>query len=277
MRGMGVEVKEVPYDSGTTDMSALEAAVDNDTAAVIVQTPNFFGCIEEMEEAAKAAHNSNALMIAVVNPITLGVLKPPGEYGADIAVGDGQPLGIPMSYGGPYLGFFACTEKILRKVPGRLIGLAKDGEGRRGFVMTLQAREQHIRRDKATSNICTNQALMAIRALVFLCSLGKEGIREIGEINVRNSHYAYDSICSNPEIKGKFDAPFFNEFAVQLEVSPQELNEQLVKHGILGGVPLGWWYPELADCMLICVTETKTKEQIDHFTKTLEELNCRTS
>jgi len=277
MRGMGIEVEEVGYDNGTTDMSALDAAVDNDTAGVIMQSPNFFGCIEEMETAVKAAHDNNALLIAVVNPITLGVLKPPGEYGADIAVGDGQPLGIPMSYGGPYLGFFACTEKILRKVPGRLIGLAKDGDGRRGFLMTLQAREQHIRRDKATSNICTNQALMAIHALVFLCCLGKEGIREVGELNIKNSHYACESICSNPEIGRKFDAPFFNEFVVELEVSPKELNEQLVKHGILGGIPLGWWYPELADSMLICVTETKTKEQIDRFTKILEELNCRAS
>ena len=142
-------------------------------------------------------------------------------------------------------------------------------------MMTLQAREQHIRRDKATSNICTNQALMAIRALIFLCCLGKEGMREVGEHNIKNSHFAREAICSNPEIRKKFDAPFFNEFVVELEVSPQELNEQLAAHGILGGVPLGWWYPELEECMLICVTETKTKEQIDRFTKALEELNCR--
>ena len=277
LRGMGTEVVEVPYKDGVTDLSALDEAIDDDTAAVIMQSPNFFGCIEEMETASSAAHKKNALFIAVVNPITLGVLKPPGEYGADIAVGDGQPLGIPTSYGGPYLGFFACTEKVLRKVPGRLIGLAKDTEGRRGFVMTLQAREQHIRRDKATSNICTNQALMAIRALIFACALGREGIREVGELNINNSHYAYEKVTSITDISGKFEAPFFNEFVVQMDSPPREVNEKLLEQGILGGVPLGWWYPELDDCMLICVTETKTVEQINRFARTLEGINCRTA
>jgi glycine dehydrogenase subunit 1 len=227
-----------------------------------------------MEAASALTHRKGASFVAVVNPITLGILKPPGEYNADIAVGDGQPLGIPLSYGGPYLGFFACSEKILRKVPGRLIGLAKDKNGRRGFVMTLQAREQHIRRDKATSNICTNQALMAIRALIFLCCLGKEGIREVGEMNVRNSHYAADRISSLHGFSNKFSAPFFNEFVVHSDVPIEELNERLLESGILGGAPLGWWYPELKDCMLICVTETKSKEKLDHFTKILEGINC---
>ena len=277
MKGMGVEVVEVGYDNGSTDISALDAAIDDNTAGVVLQSPNMFGCIEQMESASTAAHDKNAVFIAVVNPMSLSILKPPGEYGADIAVGDGQPLGIPLSYGGPYLGFFACTEKILRKVPGRLIGLARDTKGRRGFVMTLQAREQHIRRDRATSNICTNQALMAIRALVYLCCLGKEGIREVGEINVRNSHYLSEKLRSAPGMTMQFDVPFFNEFVVKTDAPPEELNERLLEHGIIGGVPLGWWYPELTDCMLLCATETKTKEQMDTFSETLEEINCQVS
>ena len=275
MRGMGIEVAEVHYNSdGLTDMASLDKAITDETAGVIIQSPNFFGCIEDMAAAAEMTHKKSASFVAVVNPITLGILKPPGEYGADIAVGDGQPLGIPLSYGGPYLGFFACSEKILRKVPGRLIGLAHDKKGRRGFVMTLQAREQHIRRDKATSNICTNQALMAIRALIFLCCLGKEGIREVGEMNIRNSHYALEKISSLHGFKKKFKAAFFNEFVVQSETPAEELNERLLENAIVGGVPLGWWYPELKDCLLVCVTETKTKEKIDRFTKILESMNC---
>jgi len=277
LKGLKTEIVEIAYKDGVTDLAQLEQIVDDDTAAVIIQSPNFFGCIEDMEAASGIAHKKDSQFIAVVNPITLGVLKPPGEYGADIAVGDGQPLGIPTSYGGPYLGFFACTEKILRKVPGRLIGLAKDTEGRRGFVMTLQAREQHIRRDRATSNICTNQALMAIRALIFACALGREGIREVGELNINNSHYACEKITSIADISRKFDAPFFNEFVVQMDSPPREVNEKLLEQTILGGVPLGWWYPELNNCMLLCVTETKTVEQIDRFTRTLEGINCRTA
>jgi glycine dehydrogenase subunit 1 len=274
MKGMGIEVREVAFNGGLTNMNALDTAITDETAGVIMQSPNFFGCIEDMEAASAITHKKGASFVAVVNPITLGILIPPGEYNADIAVGDGQPLGIPLSYGGPYLGFFACNDKILRKIPGRLIGLAKDRNGRRGFVMTLQAREQHIRRDKATSNICTNQALMAIRALIFLCCLGKEGIREVGEINVRNSHYASEKISSLHNLKNKYNAPFFNEFVVQSEMPIEELNERLLENNIFGGVPLGWWYPEMKDCMLMCVTEMKTKEKIDRFIKIMEEINC---
>ena len=241
---------------------------------MILQSPNFFGSIEDMQSAGEIAHKAGAQFVAIVNPISLGILKPPGEYGADIAIGDGQPLGIPLNYGGPYLGFFTCTEKLLRKVPGRLIGLAKDRNGRRGFVMTLQAREQHIRRDKATSNICTNQALMALRAGIFLCCLGKEGIREVGELNAAGSHYAQEKLCATSIFSSRFGAPFFNEFVVRSDVEPEELNHKLVEHGIFGGVPLGWWYPELKDSLLVCVTETKTLKQIDHYAKVLEEMNC---
>lgn len=274
MKGMGIEVREVPFNGGLTDITALDAAIDNETAGAIVQSPNFFGCIEDMELISEMVHKKGSSFVAVVNPISLGVLKSPGEYNADIAVGDGQPLGIPLSYGGPYLGFFACNDKVLRKIPGRLIGLANDKNGKRGFVMTLQAREQHIRRDKATSNICTNQALMAIRALIFLCCLGKDGIREVGEINIRNSHYAIEKISLLNGFSRKFRAPFFNEFVIQSQMPVEDLNERLLEKNIFGGVPLKWWYPELKDCLLICVTETKTIEKIDRFIKILEGINC---
>jgi len=279
MHGLDVKVVEVPVtDNGLTDMVALDAAVDDETAAVIMQSPNFFGCIEAMAEGADAAHRTGALFVAVVNPISLGVLAPPGEYGADIAVGEGQPLGVPLAYGGPYLGFFTCSEKVMRKMPGRLVGMTTDRKGRRGFVLTLQAREQHIRRDKATSNICSNQALIALRALIYLCTLGREGIREVGELNLRYSHYAAEQVTSVPGFEPRFDAPFFNEFVVKCSADPAVVNQRLWQEsGILGGVELGRWYPEFKDCLMLCVTETKTKEHIDALASALESLPCRVS
>jgi glycine dehydrogenase subunit 1 len=277
MRGLGIEIAEVSVTrSGLTDLAALDEATDDATAAVIVQSPNFFGCIEAMADAAAVAHRKDALLVAVVNPISLGVLAPPGEYGADIAVGEGQPLGIPLAYGGPYLGFFTCTEKVMRKVPGRLVGMTTDRKGRRGFVLTLQAREQHIRRDKATSNICTNEALMALRALIYLCALGRDGVREVGELNLRVGHYAAEQIGAVPGFELHFDAPFFNEFVVRCPAEPAEVNRQLRQDaGIIGGLDLGRWYPELKDCLMLCVTETKTKENIDALAAALEGLPCR--
>jgi len=265
MHGLGVEVAEVPAtQKGVTDLDALKATVDEKTAAVIVQSPNFFGCIEAMGDGAEIAHGREALFVAVVNPISLGVLAPPGEYGADIAVGEGQPLGVPLAYGGPYLGFFTCTEEVMRKVPGRLVGMTTDRHGQRGFVLTLQAREQHIRREKATSNICTNEALVALRALMYLCALGREGIREVGELNLRFSHYAAEKVTAVDGYELRFDAPFFNEFVITCPVEPAEVNRHLLDTAhIVGGVELGRWYPEFKDGLMLCVTETKTKEQID--------------
>ena len=277
MHGLDVEVVEVPTTkNGLTDLAALEQATDEQTAGVIMQSPSFFGCIEPMADGAEIAHRNGALLVAVVNPISLGVLAPPGEYGADIAVGEGQPLGIPLAYGGPYLGFFTCSDKVMRKVPGRLVGMTKDRAGRRGFVLTLQAREQHIRRDKATSNICTNQALMALHALIYLCAVGPNGIREVGELNVRASHYAAEKIAALAGFELRFDAPFFNEFVVRCPTDPAEINRQLWREaGIIGGLELGRWYPELKDCLMFCVTETKTKENIDALASSLESLACR--
>jgi glycine dehydrogenase subunit 1 len=279
MHGLGVRVVEAAFaENGQTDLAALKETVDETTAGVIVQSPNFLGCIEPMAEAAKAAHGAGALFIAVVNPITLGVLAPPGEYGADVAVGEGQPLGIPLAYGGPYLGVFTCSMDVMRKVPGRLVGMTSDLKGRRGFVLTLQAREQHIRREKATSNICTNQALMALRALIYVCALGREGIREVGELNLRYSHYAAEKVAAVAGFEVRFEAPFFNEFVVRCPAEPAEINRQLWQDaGIIGGLELGRWYPELKDCMMLCVTETKTKQNIDALASTLESLPCTVS
>ncbi|MBN1916427.1 MAG: aminomethyl-transferring glycine dehydrogenase subunit GcvPA [Verrucomicrobia bacterium] len=279
MYGLGIEVVEVPYaQNGQTDLAALKAAIDANTAGVIVQSPNFFGCIEEMADVADAAHAGDALLVAVVNPITLGVLVPPGEYGADIAVGEGQPLGIPLGYGGPYLGFFTCSHDVMRKIPGRLVGMTTDRKGRRGFVLTLQAREQHIRREKATSNICSNQALMAIRALIYTCALGKQGIGEVGRLNLCYSHYAAKKVAAVPGFEPRFDAPFFNEFVVKCSTPPAEINRGLWQEaGIVGGLELGRWYPELKDCLTLCVTETKTQDNIDALAATLESLPCRVS
>ncbi len=273
LRGAGVSVDELPYEDGVTSLSAIEGEANEQTAAVVLQSPNFFGCIEDMERASEIAHEKGSLLIAVVNPISLGVLAPPGEYGAEIAVGDGQPLGNDLSYGGPHLGFLACTEALRRKMPGRVVGMTDDADGNRGFVLTLQTREQHIRREKATSNICTNHALNALRACIYLCCLGKEGIRRLGELNVHKSHYLLERLSEIEGLNPTFSSPFFNEFAVRFPQPVGKLSSHLAKSGVVGGagVELGRWYPELKDSMLICVTETKSRAQLDDFAAALEE------
>jgi len=266
LEGYKIEFVEIPHSGGLFDESALKKESNDRTACVIVQNPNFFGCIEKVEKIESICHSAGALLIACVNPISLGVLKSPGEYNADIAVGEGQPLGIPLSYGGPYLGFFAVKEKHMRKMPGRIAGMTKDIEGKRGFVLTMQAREQHIRREKATSNICTNEGLMALAACVYLSLIGKEGIKEIARQNVLKSHYMKDELLKLSGFKMAFDAPSFNEFVLSCSREPDKIIGDLLKHGIIGGLPLGKFYPEMKNCMLVCVTETKTKEEIDKFT-----------
>lgn len=265
LEGYKMEFIEIPHAGGLFDEAALKKAADDRAACVVVQNPNFFGCVEKMDKIESICHSCGALLIGCVNPISLGVLKPPGEYNADIAVGEGQPLGIPMNYGGPYLGFFAVKEKHMRKMPGRVAGMTKDIEGKRGFVLTMQAREQHIRREKATSNICTNEGLMALAACVYLSLIGKEGIKEIARQNVLKSHYLKDKILKLSGFKSAFDAPFFNEFVVRCGKEPDKITGDLLKHGVIGGLPLGKFYPDMKECMLICVTETKAKEDLDKF------------
>jgi glycine dehydrogenase subunit 1 len=258
--------------SGQTDLDDVKRLVDADTAAVLVQYPNFFGCLEELGDLADIAHQAGALLVVSVDPIGLGLLKPPGEFGADIVTGEGQALGTSLSFGGPYLGLFATRMQYVRQMPGRVIGQATDSQGRRGFVLTLQAREQHIRREKATSNICTNEALVALAATVYLAAMGKGGLKRAAELCYHRAHYAADQISRLKGFALAFDAPFFKEFAVRLPQAPAAVNAHLFDRGIIGGYDLGRDYPELANTMLVCVTEMNPKDEIDCLVQALEEL-----
>ncbi|MEQ6000290.1 aminomethyl-transferring glycine dehydrogenase subunit GcvPA [Bacillus amyloliquefaciens] len=261
-KGQYIEVVEVPAKNGATDLEALEHAVCDETAAVIVQYPNFFGQIEPLKDIEPLAHKGNSQLIVSSNPLALGILRPPGAYGADIVVGDAQPFGIPAAFGGPHCGYFAVTKKLMRKVPGRLVGQTEDENGRRGFVLTLQAREQHIRRDKATSNICSNQALNALAASVAMTALGKNGVKDMARQNILKADYARRQ-AEKAGLHVAFDGPIFNEFAVRLNLPVKEANRRLLQDGIIGGYDLGLAYPELNQHMLIAVTELRTKEEID--------------
>ncbi|KKB37267.1 aminomethyl-transferring glycine dehydrogenase subunit GcvPA [Bacillus thermotolerans] len=269
-KGQGIEVIEVPYKNGATDLESLNSLVDRDTAAVIVQYPNFFGVVEPLADVEKAAHGEGAMFVVSANPLSLGILTPPGKFGADIVVGDAQPFGIPAQFGGPHCGYFAVTKKLMRKVPGRLVGQTKDEEGQRGFVLTLQAREQHIRRDKATSNICSNQALNALAASVAMTALGKNGVRESAEQNLQKAHFAKEAL-KQQGVDIVFEAPTFNEFVIRLNKPVKDVNSQLLKQGIIGGYDLGLVYKELKNCMLVAVTEMRTKEEIELFAKEVGE------
>lgn len=273
-RGLNLEVIEVGFEGGVTKLDELQAAVGADTAAVIVQSPNFFGCIEDIAAIEPVIHGAGGLLVVSSNPLSLGLLEPPGKLGADIVVGDTQPFGIPASFGGPSCGYFAVSSAWMRRMPGRIVGQTVDRDGKRGFVLTLQAREQHIRREKATSNICSNQALLALCASVYLSTLGKQGIREVAELNVQKAHYAARTFAGRAKLDIPFAAPFFNEFVVKLGAGADvaALNGKLLEHGFIGGYDLGRDYPELAGYMLVAVTEQRSREDIDQFADRLEEL-----
>lgn len=270
-QGMGLEI--VGSDLLPEDIASLLELVNSDTAILAVQTPNFLGQIEDMTKAAATAHDRDALFCVVANPISLGLFKSPGEYGADIVTGEGQPLGIPLNYGGPYLGYFATKEKFVRKMSGRIAGQTVDTEERPGFVLTLSTREQHIRREKATSNICSNQGLMTLAAAVYLSTLGKCGLRKVAELNFHKAHYAAKII---DEIKGfsvNRDKVFFNEFMVKCPLPVRDINRHLLEEwGIIGGYDLGRDYPHLANHMLVAVTEVNTSEEIDDLAAAMKEL-----
>ncbi len=268
----GLEVVEIDYKDGVTDQAKLAEAIDADTAAVLVQSPNFFGAIEDLGAIEPLIHAVRGLFVVSANPLALGILETPGKLGADIVVGDAQPLGIPASLGGPTCGFFAVAEPLMRRMPGRIVGQTVDRNGKRGFVLTLQAREQHIRREKATSNICSNQALLALCASVYLSVMGKEGMREVGGLNIRKSHYAAGKLGELNGAAPAFTAPFFNEFVLKLPEgsSVSEINSKLIQAGFIGGYDLGRDYPELTGHMLIAVTEKRSKSEIDQFAKLLE-------
>lgn len=265
------EVVEIDLDGTVTDLKKLEAAVDDETAAVAVQYPNFYGSIEDLEKIQSFIEDKKALFIVYANPLALGLLTPPGSFGADIVVGDTQPFGIPAQFGGPHCGYFATTKKLMRKVPGRLVGQTQDDKGNRGFVLTLQAREQHIRRDKATSNICSNQALNALASSIAMSALGKQGIYEIAVQNIEHANYAKQQF-----IKKGFevlDGTSFNEFVVKFDKPIQQVNEELVKYNIIGGFDLGVVSDDFKNHMLIAVTELRTKDEIDTFVEKAGELN----
>ncbi|MGG3841461.1 aminomethyl-transferring glycine dehydrogenase subunit GcvPA [Anoxybacillus kestanbolensis] len=267
-KGPGLEVVEIPYKNGVTDVDALQKEMNEDVACVIVQYPNFFGQIEPLKEIEPIAHAHKGMFVVASNPLALGVLTPPGQFGADIVVGDAQPFGIPTQFGGPHCGYFAVKSALMRKIPGRLVGQTTDEEGRRGFVLTLQAREQHIRRDKATSNICSNQALNALAASVAMTALGKNGVKEMATMNIQKAHYAKEAFVNNG-LHVVFTGPFFNELVVRMNKPVAEINKKLLEKRIIGGYDLGRDYPELQNCMLIAVTELRTKEEIDTLVKEL--------
>ena len=262
-RFKGITVLEYGMKNGRADSADLASKLSEHTAAVIVQTPNFFGAIEELAELAKLAHDHQALLIVSCDPISLALLKPPGELGADIVVGEGQPLGQPLSFGGPYLGFFAATQKLLRKMPGRIVGQTVDANNKRGFVLTLQTREQHIRREKATSNICSNQALNALAATMYLTAMGKQGLAEAAAQCAQKSHYACSQLLKTGLFTPLMSAPFFKEFALAYKGDVHKLNRTLFADKMIGGYEIGKSYPEYKNGWLVAVTEKRTKEEID--------------
>lgn len=262
---------EPGYDL-TAGPESLESFLDDKTSLVLVQYPDFFGRVYDYSELAQSVHDAGALLAVSVNPLALGLLRPPGDFGADIVTGEGQPLGIPLSYGGPYLGLFATREEYVRKMAGRLVGETVDNRGQRAYVLTLTAREQHIRRDRATSNICTNQGLMALAAVVHVSLLGKQGLRQVAELNYHKAHYAADAIAKLDGYELWSNDPFFNEFVIRCPHSVENLNVHLLEHQILGGYDLGQDYPELKDHMLIAVTEMNTKFDIDVLVDVLAEV-----
>ena len=261
--GYRAEVVEVGLEDGATDAAALAAAVDGETAAVFLQSPNFLGAVEDVEALGAAAKEHGALLVVAVDPMTLGVLKPPGECGADVALGEGQPLGNRLDFGGPSFGFFCGTEALIRRMPGRIAGETDDVDGRRGFVLALQTREQHIRREKATHNICTAQALNALAAMVHLAWLGREGFRELGELLVRRTAYARERLAAVDGAEPLHGAPVAREFALRLDAPVERVLERCAERGIAAGYPLGRDYPEHEDGLLVAITERRTKEQID--------------
>ena len=257
----GIEIEMIPAKDGVTDLSTLNSQLSTDVAGVLVQQPNFYGIVEDYGGFADACHNQKALFIMNSVAADLAVLKTPGEWGADIAVGDGQSLGIPMQWGGPYVGYMCCTEKLIRKMPGRIVGMTQDNRGQRAFVLTLQAREQHIRRQKATSNICSNQSLMALWATVYMSLMGKQGLKEAAELSYAGAHYLCDELVKTGKFTLAYNQPFFNEFVVRYSGDVDALQKRFTENGIFGGIKLD------ADKLMFAVTEKRTKEEVDNLVK----------
>jgi glycine dehydrogenase subunit 1 len=270
-RNLRINLVETNNHEGLANRDAILKALDEDTAAVMVQNPNFFGCIGDFTDIAEAAHAKGALLIVSCYPISLGILKTPGAMGADIVTGEGQSLGLPMSFGGPYLGFMATRKQYVRQLPGRIVGETTDTGGKRGFVLTLQTREQHIRRDKATSNICSNEALCALAATVYLTLLGKEGLKETAQLCADKASYAYQRLTAIPGIKPRFHGKWvFNEFVFDLPCDAADVIGKLIEKGFAAGFPLSRYYKGMDNSILIAVTEKRTKQQIGMLAEELE-------
>ena len=275
---LGCEVVTAEASQGATELSQLASLIDEETACVIIQYPNFFGCIEDVRAVAEMAHAAGALLVVSCDPISLGLLHRPGDMGADIVIAEGQSLGTPMQYGGPYLGIMACREQFVRRLPGRIAGQTVDRRGRRCWVLTLQTREQHIRREKATSNICTNQGLFALRAAVYMSLMGPRGMRQVAELCTHKAYYAAQQICDSDRFSLRFDQPTFKEFVVRDgQGQTADLVQQATEAGYLAGIELGQWYPELQDCLLVTVTEKRTKAEIDGLANCLSNVEKTTT
>jgi len=270
LSGSEVKIVEIPWIDGVSDYPILEKTLTQDVAAVLIQSPNFFGCIEDLEAIAPRVHGVRALFVVAADPISLSVLEAPGRLGADVVVGEGQGLGNAINFGGPYLGFFATKKDYVRQMPGRLVGATVDAQGRVGYCLTLQTREQHIKRERATSNICTSESLNAIAAAVYLSAMGRDGFKEAGRLCLQKAHHAQSQIARIKGFQTAFTAPFFKEFVVKTRLAPSKINERLLKEKIIGGLDLGRFDTRLKNHMLFCVTEKRTKEEIARLVGTLK-------
>ncbi len=272
LQGCDVELATVPMQSGLTDAVKLKELVDDRTACVLIGQPNFFGALEDIEALEPVIHESGAKLIMSVDPIAQALLKTPGEYGADVCVGEGQPLGIPMSSGGPLLGFFAVAKKLVRSMPGRIAGRTTDVDGKDGFVLTLQTREQHIRREKATSNICTNQALCATSSAVYMTLMGRTGLKKVALLSTEKAQAAARALTVIDGVEPYFDAPFVREFAIKTPLPAADVVQAALERGILVGIDAGRWYPEMNDCLIVAVTEKRTTEDIEKLAAAIKEI-----
>jgi glycine dehydrogenase subunit 1 len=269
-RNLKIEYREVPMSGGLADRAAFAKQLDSTVGAVLLQNPNFFGCLDDLTDVIAQTHSAGAVAVVSAYPISLGIVKTPGEMDADIVTGDGQSLGLPLSFGGPYLGFMATKKKYVRNMPGRIVGATKDGQGRRGYVLTLQAREQHIRREKAASNICTNMQLCALRSVIYLSLLGKHGFADVARQCMDRAGYAWTRLKSIKGVEPLYDRPFFNEFALKLPKDAGEVVSDLISEGIAAGFPAGRYYPGMENVLLVACTEKRTKKEIDILAAKLE-------
>jgi glycine dehydrogenase subunit 1 len=269
-RNLKIEYREVPMSGGLADRAAFAKQLDSTVGAVLLQNPNFFGCLDDLTDVIAQTHSAGAVAVVSAYPISLGIVKTPGEMDADIVTGDGQSLGLPLSFGGPYLGFMATKKKYVRNMPGRIVGATKDGQGRRGYVLTLQAREQHIRREKAASNICTNMQLCALRSVIYLSLLGKHGFADVARQCMDRAGYAWTRLKAIKGVEPLYDRPFFNEFALKLPKDAGEVVSDLISEGIAAGFPAGRYYTGMENVLLVACTEKRTKKEIDILAAKLE-------